>query len=105
MIPSGWADITASNFFAPWLSCRGSGDHAWFCVHRIDRQMLQASSLDSTNPRAAALLWAKIDREIVDRAALVPLVNPRQTVFVSRRIANFQEHSYLGLIADQVRLN
>ena len=53
---------------------------------------------------AGALLWQRVDREIVDRAALVPLVNPRATAFVSRRVRNFQQHAYLSFIADQVWL-
>jgi hypothetical protein len=91
-------------FFATWLSCTGAGDHGWFCVPRIDLEMRQARSLESSSPRDAACFWARIDREIVDRAALVPLVNPRQVDFVSARVRNFQHHSYLGFIADQVWL-
>jgi hypothetical protein len=84
--------------------CSASSDHTWFWARRLDREMRQARSLEATRPRAGARLWRKIDREFVDRAALVPLVNPRQAEFVSRRIRNFQHHAYLGLIADQVWL-
>jgi CheY-like chemotaxis protein len=48
--------------------------------------MRRVRSLETTSPRAAASLHARIDRAIVDRAAWVPLVNPRQTDFVSSRL-------------------
>ena len=38
VIPVGWAAISAWDFFATWLSCEGSGDHAWFCDPRLDRE-------------------------------------------------------------------
>ena len=104
LIPSGWTDITAYNFFAPWVSCAGPGAHGWFCVPRLDREMRRARSLEATRPRDAARLWARIDREVVDQAALVPLINVRAIDFVSARVRNLQHHPYLGLIADQVWL-
>ena len=104
LIPTGWLAITAYDFLGTWLSCAGAGNHGWFCVRRLDREMRQARALESTRPRAAARLWARIDREIVDQAALVPLINPRQIDFVSARVRNFQHHSYLGFFADQVWL-
>ena len=105
VLPVGWAAINAWDFIATWLSCASDGDHGWFCVPRLDRAMRDARSLESTNPRAGALLWQRVDREIVDRAALVPLVNPRVIAFTSRRLRNFQQHAYLSLIADQVWLD
>ena len=105
VIPVGWAAISAWDFFATWLSCEGSGDHSWFCDPRLDREMREARSLESTRPRAGARVWQRVDREIVDRAALVPLVNPRVIAFTSRRLRNFQQHAYLNLIADQAWLD
>jgi peptide/nickel transport system substrate-binding protein len=104
VIPTGWSDVTAYNFFAPWLSCDGAGDHGWFCIPRIDGAMRAARARESSAPRAAARLWTRIDREIVDQAALVPLVNPRWLEFSSTRLRNFQQHPYLNVIADQVWL-
>jgi peptide/nickel transport system substrate-binding protein len=104
LFPTGWMTNAAEGFFSPWLSCDGSGDHGWFCVPRLDRAMRRARSLQVTDSSAAGRLSARIDREIVDRAALVPLVNPRQIDFVSRRVHNLQHHAYLGPIADQLVL-
>jgi YVTN family beta-propeller protein len=102
--PTGWTDVSAYNFFAPWLSCNGAGAHGWFCDRGLDRLMRRASRLETTAPRASATLWTRIDRELVDRAALVPYVNLRQTDFISRRVNNLQHHPYLGPLVDQLRL-
>jgi ABC-type transport system substrate-binding protein len=104
LIPAGWLDIAAYNFFARWLSCAGEGDHGWFCNPRLDRAMRDARSLAAANPSAAASLWATIDRYVVDQAAWVPLVNPRLIDLVSARVRNYQFHPYWGIIADQLWL-
>jgi ABC-type transport system substrate-binding protein len=61
--------------------------------------------LKSTNPRAAAVIWARIDRRLVDLAAWVPMVNELGVAFVSERVRNYQFHPYWGLIADQLWLD
>jgi peptide/nickel transport system substrate-binding protein len=104
LIPAGWIDTSAYSFVAPWLSCGGAINHGWFCNARLDREMRRAWSLESTNPRAAAAVWSKVDRELVDQAAWVPLVNPRVIDFVSARVRNYQFHPYWGIIADQLWL-
>jgi YVTN family beta-propeller protein len=104
LIPAGWLDITAYNFISSWLSCNGAIDHGKFCDPALDRRMHRAHALEVANPRAAASVWAQVDRELVDRAAWVPLVNPRQIDFVSARIKNFQHHPYWDIMADQLSL-
>jgi hypothetical protein len=66
--------------------------------------MRRAATLQQRNPRAASHLLARIDREYVDRAAAVPLVNPYWFDFISARVRNYQADPILGLIADQVSL-
>jgi YVTN family beta-propeller protein len=104
LIPAGWLDIAAYNFFSNFLSCAGEGDHGWFCDPRLDRAMRRARSLAAASPRAAASLWASIDREVVDQAAWVPLVNPRLIDLVSARVRNYEFHPYWGIMADQLWL-
>jgi ABC-type transport system substrate-binding protein len=97
-------DFSASGFFVPWLSCRGTGAHGWFCDRRLDRDMQRASAMEAIEPRRANRLWTRIDHEIVDRAPLVPLYNLRQADVVSRRVQNVQHHPYLGPLVDQMQL-
>jgi YVTN family beta-propeller protein len=103
LIPAGWGD-TSYGFFATWFSCAGVNSHGWFCNPRIDRQMNRAKSLQASSPRAAAAVLAQIDRELVDRAAWVPVVNERTVDFVSARVRNYQFHPYWGFMADQAWL-
>ena len=104
MVPAGWGDTT-SGFFATWFSCAGVNSHGWFCDPQIDRQMNRAKALQASSPRAAAAVWANIDRELVDQAAWVPMVNERVVDFVSARVRNSQFHPYWGFIADRAWLS
>jgi hypothetical protein len=61
--------------------------------------------LEATDPRAAASQWARIDRELVNQAAWVPLVNIRWVDFVSARVRNYEADPTIGIIADQVWLH
>jgi ABC-type transport system substrate-binding protein len=104
LIPSSWLDTSAQNFLVPWVTCSGAFDHGWYCDRALDRKIDRARALEATDPRKAARLSASIDRELVDRAALVPLVNPRLLELVSQRVRNYQFHPYWGLLADQMWL-
>jgi peptide/nickel transport system substrate-binding protein len=103
LIPAGEGDPT-SVFFATWFSCAGVHTNGWFCSPPIDRQMDRAKSLQATDPRAAAAVWAEIDRELVDRAVWVPLFNERAADFVSTRVHNYEIHPVWGFMADQAWL-
>jgi ABC-type transport system substrate-binding protein len=60
-----------------------------FCDARVDALIARAGKLQTSDPAAARRLWTTIDAEMVDRAALVPLVNSRLPVFLSARAGNF----------------
>jgi YVTN family beta-propeller protein len=104
MTPPAWADNSPYNFFATWFACAAAYNHHWFCDSRIDQSIRRAQALEATNARGASALWANIDRELVGRAAWVPLVNPRQIDFVSKRVGNYQHDPYGGILADQLWL-
>jgi ABC-type transport system substrate-binding protein len=70
----------------------------------VDRTIRHAEALEATDAHAAGALWARLDRELVDRAAWVPLVNPRNVDFVSRRVENYQYTTNTGILADQLWL-
>ncbi len=103
-----------ADYLAPWdffflLSCRtfvrGTGQNpnfSEFCDRRIDRQMTRARSLEATDPSLASALWSRIDREIVDQAPIVPLVNPKQVSFLSERVGNYQYSPQWGVLLDQL---
>jgi len=104
LIPAAWGGDTPDGFFTTWFSCKGPNVHGWVCNRRIDRAILRARALKATKPRAAAALWGKIDRDLVDQAAWVPFIDEQGVDFVSARMRNYQFHPYWGFIADQVWL-
>ncbi len=99
---------TASGFFNSILTCasflpdsplnqNGSG----FCDPRLDRQIKQALTEQATNPDAARGLWERVDRQTVDQAPLVPLINQKSVDVLSKRVGNYQ-YSPLGMLIDQL---
>jgi peptide/nickel transport system substrate-binding protein len=86
------------------FACSKPPEYRWFCDTRLDRTVREAATLDVTDPRTAGTLVTRIDRELVARAAWVPLVNPHWIDFVSRRVRNYEADPDLGLIADQAVL-
>ena len=47
-------------------------------------------------------MWGAVDREVVDRAAAIPLFNPKAIEVVSRRVGNAQYNPQWGLLLDQL---
>ncbi len=111
IIVNGWiADYPApSAFFEPLLTCdsyiprdgAGNNNYAAFCDERIDALIARARRLQD-DPAAARDLWTRIDAAIVDRAPLVPLVNPRTVYFLSERAKNFQYQAASGVVWEQL---
>ena len=113
VIDSGWsADYPSANDFIGKLTCNyfvpGNGldttDAGEFCDHAFDRQVARAASLQVTDPRSAAALWARLDRELTDRAIWLPTVTPNETDLVSRRVGNYQYNPVWGALIDQLWL-
>jgi DNA-binding SARP family transcriptional activator/ABC-type transport system substrate-binding protein/streptogramin lyase len=102
--PAAWLAPAPYEFFGQWFFCSAAQDHGFFCDPRVDREIAHAHALEVTDIRAAGRLWAELDRELVDRAGWVPLVNPHTIDFVSTRLHDYQADPVLGLIADQVSL-
>jgi peptide/nickel transport system substrate-binding protein len=97
----------ASDFIAFFFTCRGRTvgagyNPSQFCDRRIDAQIKHALALEATDPVIAASLWSQLDREIVDRAPMVPLVNPKEVDFLSSRVGNYEYNPQLGMLLDQL---
>ena len=61
-----------SAFLPPFFGCHGGYTNGYVCDQELDRKMRRAASAQLRDPRAAARLWAEVDRMIVDRAYWVP---------------------------------
>jgi hypothetical protein len=88
LIPDGLANGTTFDFFSS--ACSAWSNHRWFCDRQLDRAIRSANTVEANDPRAAAIQWARIDREFVDHAAWVPMVNIRWVDFVSARVHNYE---------------
>ncbi|MDX6481640.1 MAG: hypothetical protein QOG85_2150 [Gaiellaceae bacterium] len=100
---TGWnADWPAASNFFSFLTCasfRRSASNAnfpEFCDHSLDAQIAHAQSLQLTNPQAAAEIWARVDRSLVDQAPVVPLLTPQSVDLVSARVGNYVYSLWLG---------
>jgi YVTN family beta-propeller protein len=109
---SGWiADFAAgSGFLTPQVSCQSfrpdsvfeNSNASEFCDPSVDALIRRALRLQTTDPAAAGAAWAAVDRAVVDRAALVPISNPRDLEFTSRRVGNYQFNPQWGVLLDQL---
>ena len=64
--------------------------------------MQRALAVQARDQHAANELWARLERELVHRGIVVPLVNPKQIDLVSRRVGNYQRHPLLGILISQL---
>ncbi len=100
----------ASGFLNAIFSCasfvpdsRLNLNDAEFCDPRLDRQIGKALTEQTTNPDAARGLWEGVDRQTVDQAPWVPLVNPKTVDVLSKRVGNYQySPNGLGMLFDQL---
>src|SRR5262249_47076041 len=75
---------------------------AGFCDRQIDSQIARATALQTANAAAANRAWQRIDREIMQQAPWIPLVNPLGIDLVSERAGNYQRTPALGVLLDQL---
>src|SRR5205085_6590690 len=107
VVSGGWAADypTASDFITLKLSCREirTGNNSGrFCDPAIDRQINRAERLQLIRPQRANQVWASIDRELVNQAVWVPMVTPKLTDLVSKRVGDYQYHPLWGILIDQL---
>jgi len=108
----GWGTDypAASAWFSPAVTCasfvrdsRSNYNAAQFCNPRIDREIKLAVSQQEKDPEAARTSWARIDREVVDLAPLVPLIVWNIVDVLSERVGNYQYSGRgQGLLIDQL---
>lgn len=99
---TGYVDPTPDGYFDVWALCSSAASHRWACDPAVDRTIRRDAAFEASHPRAAAPLWAALDRELMRRADWVPLVNARTIDFVSRRVGNYEFNPVLGVVADQL---
>jgi peptide/nickel transport system substrate-binding protein len=102
-VTSWFADFpAASNYIGFLFACHGPGNLSGFCDRSIDRRISRARALQATDPYLANRRWAALDRAIVDRAPMVPLVAFKEVDMVSRRVGNYQFNPQWGVLPSQL---
>jgi YVTN family beta-propeller protein len=96
---NGWIqDYPApSNFIRGLFAC-----NPYFCDSAFEARTKYLLRLLAREPQMATEQWARLDRELVERAIAIPLVNPKDVTFVSKRVGNFQRHPVLGTLISQL---
>ncbi|HEX4344450.1 MAG TPA: ABC transporter substrate-binding protein, partial [Solirubrobacteraceae bacterium] len=93
-----------SAFLPPFFGCGGNYTNGYVCDAGLDDTMRRASAAELRAPDAAAGLWEKADRTIVDRAYWVPTVSSHAPELVSRRVGNYEVSPIWDFVADQAWL-
>ena len=101
---SGWLANypTAEEFIQPLLTCGGTANFGHFCDRQVDRKTDHALEVQTQDPAAANRLWSQLDREITDKAALLPLYNVYGRDLTSKRVGNYQYNPQYGALLSQM---
>jgi ABC-type transport system substrate-binding protein/class 3 adenylate cyclase len=108
---AGWyADYpNPIDFFDVLLTCRvfspadpANQNTAELCDPRLDQLVRKAEAVQISDPAKASALWQEADREAVDQAPWVPLVNNLGLDVVSDRAGNYQRNPQWGALLDQL---
>jgi peptide/nickel transport system substrate-binding protein len=109
--PYGWIiDYPVpSNFFLQQFRCsaftrndRLNVNVSAFCDLSVDRMIASALKTQGVDPGASVEEWAAIDRAIMERAPVVPMISQSTVRFVSDRVVNAVLHPIWGLLLDQL---
>ena len=98
----GWWDWyqdypAASDFLNTLLSCdayvpesTANNNAAEYCNKAADAKMQEAFTKGQTDQAAANDIWAEVDHMVTDDAPWVPVLNPQNIDFLSKRVTNYQ---------------
>ena len=100
----------ASDFINVLLGCStfhpGSDNSiniSGFCNTGIEAKIKAAEKLGITNPAGANVLWGQLDKALMaNYAPWVPLINPKLTDFVSKRVGNYKFSLEFYMYVDQL---
>jgi YVTN family beta-propeller protein len=93
------ADYPAPSSMLGVLACSNS---PYSCDPAVDRKLRETLELQTRNPQEANEAWARLERKLIDQAIVVPVLTPKATDFVSKRVGNYQRHPVFGILISQV---
>ncbi|TMR99899.1 ABC transporter substrate-binding protein [Nonomuraea basaltis] len=99
----------ASNFLNVLLSCASftagsdsSINIAGFCDKETDAKIQTALETQRSDQAKADELWGQIDQEIMKKSPVVPIFNPKQVNFISKRVGNYQFSKQFYMLVGQL---
>jgi ABC-type transport system substrate-binding protein len=102
----GWgADYpTPSTYLAPGACDPEAGvfNLSRYCDREVNSQIKAALGQQVTDPGSANDAWSRIDRKVVDAAAVIPFAVSVRQDFVSRRVGNTLVHPLTGPLIAQM---
>src|SRR5262249_4307219 len=108
----GWIqDYPAASEFLTQFTCgafhpgapQQNASHSETCDQRIDRAYDRALAAQvNESPTSANASWAALDRLVTNLSPWATLYNPRNVVFVSRRLGNLQSNPEWGILIDEL---
>jgi ABC-type transport system substrate-binding protein/DNA-binding SARP family transcriptional activator len=113
VIDGGWgADYPSADDFLGKLTCthfaphngQATTDASELCERALDNQIARAAQLQTTDPSAAAALWARLDHQLTNLAIWLPTVTPNETDLISARTGNYQYNPVWGALIDQLQI-
>jgi ABC-type transport system substrate-binding protein len=76
-----------------------AGNLSRFCDPRLDAAVERAARTPGAAPIAA---WRRIEQRIADASPIVPILNLRSAVLVSKRTGDVQFQPILGVLLDRI---
>jgi peptide/nickel transport system substrate-binding protein len=99
----------ASDFFANLLTCASyqpsapvNLNAAGFCNATLDRQIIRAQALASSDPATSDALWSRVDREVTDAAPWVAFLDRAGIDLTSARVGDYQRNQQFSVLLDQL---
>ena len=104
---SGWAaDYPAASNFFSLISCSTVDDSSVnpsrFCSRELEAKLERVTVLQAQDQGAATKLWAEVDRDSTNLAAVIPTHTLKNVDLVSKRVGNYQHHPLFGVLLDQL---
>jgi ABC-type transport system substrate-binding protein/class 3 adenylate cyclase len=101
---NGWLEDypEPADFLHVAIGCGSLFDASHFCDPNVDQAVQQALKLQTSNPGAASLQWARVDRMVTDSAPWIAAFNKRDQDFVSARVGNYQRSPQWGMLIGQL---
>jgi ABC-type transport system substrate-binding protein len=89
--------------YRPFCPFRTQGLNASrLCDPKLDRGIARATGLQTRNAAAANAAWQAVDRDVTNRVAWVPLVNPVGVDLLAGRVGNYLRNPAFGVLLDQL---